>query len=190
MTAGVGISLRSFTSFHWNFVFSLVLIRFSYCFHFGPSFFSYHFLSFSISFTKLTIFTILRLYMACKMWKDSISPLSPFIILYIIGLKRMKLQNWKKVLLRIQKKGHKNKHKKTWMKWNDTKWTIWYFQQCACINAIYFAPEVTTTYRMKNIKSSTRGLSLEMSVLARARAQLLNMLYISTHLSVPHAENI
>ena len=31
---------------------------------------------------------------------------------------------------------------------------------------------------------------LEMSVLARARAQLLNMLYISTHLSAPHGENI
>ena len=29
-----------------------------------------------------------------------------------------------------------------------------------------------------------------MSVLARARAQLLNMLYISTHLSVPQGENI
>ena len=39
-------------------------------------------------------------------------------------------------------------------------------------------------------KSSTRGLSLEMSVLPRAHAQLLNMLYISTHLSVPHGENI
>ena len=51
-------------------------------------------------------------------------------------------------------------------------------------------PEVTTTYRMKNNKRSTRGLSLEMSVLARARAQLLNMLSISTHLSVPHGENI
>ena len=35
----------------------------------GPSFFSFHFLSFSISFPKLTIFNILRLYMACKMWK-------------------------------------------------------------------------------------------------------------------------
>ena len=31
-----------------------------------------------------------------------------------------------------------------------------------------------------NNKSSTRGLSLEMSILARARAPLLNMLYIST----------
>ena len=34
------------------------------------------------------------------------------------------------------------------------------------------------------------GLSLEMSVLARARAQLLNMLYINTHPSVPQGENI
>ena len=40
-------------------------------------------------------------------------------------------------------------------------------------------------YRIKNNKSSARGLNLEMSVLAGARAQLLNMLYMSTHLSVP-----
>ena len=57
-------------------------------------------------------------------------------------------------------------------------------------NGIYFAPVVTTTYLMKNNKSSKRGLSLEMSVLAWAHAQLLNMVYISTHLSVPHGENI
>ena len=43
---------------------------------------------------------------------------------------------------------------------------------------------------MKNNKSSTRDLSLEMSVLAKARALLLNILYISIHLSVPHGENI
>ena len=43
---------------------------------------------------------------------------------------------------------------------------------------------------MKNNKSSTRGPSLERSVLARARAQLLNMLYIRTQPSVPHGENI
>ena len=42
---------------------------------------------------------------------------------------------------------------------------------------------------MKN-KTSTRGLSLQMAVLGRGRAQMLNMLYISTHLSVPHGENI
>ena len=140
----------------------------------GPSFFSFHFLSFSISFPKLTIFTILRLYMACKMWKITaltweISSwrlvekfhISAFPMYY-------SLYNWigeheitklkKKYLLRIQKKGHKNKHKKTWMKWNDTKWTIWYFQQCASVNAIYFALVVTTTYRMKNNKGSITGL--------------------------------
>ena len=49
----------------------------------------------------------------------------------------------------MQKKGHENKHKKTSMKWNDSKWTIKYFQKCACANAIYFAPVVTTTYRMR-----------------------------------------
>ena len=35
----------------------------------GPSFSPLDFLSFSISFPKLTIFTILRLWIACKMWK-------------------------------------------------------------------------------------------------------------------------
>ena len=42
---------------------------------------------------------------------------------------------------------------------------------------------------MKNNKSATRGLSLEKSVLARARAQLLNMLYNSTPFAV-HYEKI
>ena len=53
----------------------------------------------------------------------------------------------------------------------------------------HLAPVVTTTYCMKNNNSSTRGLSLGMSVIARARAQLLNVLYNSIHLSVPHGEN-
>ena len=146
----------------------------------GPSFFSFHFFSFSTSFPKLTIFTILRLYMACKMWKITAPTweisswrlvekfhISAFPMYY-------SLYNWigeheitklkKKYLLRIQKKGHKNKHKKTWMKWNDTKWTIWYFQQCACVNAIYFASVVTTTHCLKNNQSWTRGPSLEMSL--------------------------
>ena len=78
----------------------------------GPSFFSFHF-SFSISFSKLTIFTILRLYVAWKMWKITaltweisswrlvekfhISALPmTCIILYIIGLESMKVQNYKK----------------------------------------------------------------------------------------------
>ena len=45
-------------------------------------------------------------------------------------------------------------------------------------------------YRMKNNKGSTRGLSLEISVPARARVQRSNMLYINAHLSVPHGENL
>ena len=64
------------------------------------------------------------------------------------------------------------------------------FQQYACVNGIYFAQVVTTTYRMKNNKSSAGGLSFRISVLARARAHLLNMLYISTHQSIPHGEII
>ena len=168
------------------------------------SFFFFHFLSFSISFPKLTIFTILHLYMACKMWKitaltweisswrtEEKFHISAFPVHYWIGEHEITKLKKKRNLLRTQKKkGHKNKHKKTWMKRNDTKWTIWYFQQCACVNSIYFAPVVTTTCRMKNNKSSTGRLSPGVIVLASARAQLLNMLYISTHLSVPHNENI
>ena len=55
---------------------------------------------------------------------------------------------------------------------------------------MYFAPVVTTTYRMKNNKGSARGLSLEISVPARMPAQLSNMLYINAHLSVPHEKNM
>ena len=154
--------------------------------------FSFHFLSFSISLPKLTIFTILRLYMACKMWKIiactwEISSCrlveklhtSAFPMYYSLYWEHEITKLDKKIFASNQKKGHKNKHKKTWM-------TQRYFQQCACVSVIYFAPVVTTTHRMK----TTRGLSLEMNVFAKARAQLLNVLYISTHLSVPHGENI
>ena len=173
----------------------------------GPSFFLFHFLSFSIYFPKLTILTIIHVYTACKMWKITaltweISSwrlvekfhIFAFTMYYLFSI-QLDWRAWncktkEKCLLRIQKKRHKNKHNKKGMKWNDTKWTIWYFQQCACVNVIYFAPVVTTTYRMQNNKSSTRVVSLERSVLARARAQLLNMHYISTHLSIPHGEHI
>ena len=160
----------------------------------GPSFFSFHFLSFSISFSRLTIFTILRFYMTCKMWKITaltweISScrlvekfhISAFPMYY-------SLYNWigEHEITKLKKNICFESRKK------DTKTStwIWYFQQCACVNAIYLAPVVTTTYRMKDNKSPERSVSLEMSVLARARAQLLNMLYISTHQSVPHGENI
>ena len=157
------------------------------------------------SFPQIKHFTILRIYIACKIWKITALTwersswklvekfhISAFPMYYsrYIWIGEHEITKLEKNLLWIQKKGHKNKQKKTWMTWNDTKWTIWYFQQCACANAIDFAPVGTTTYRMKNNKSWTRGLSLNMSVLARARAQLLNMIYISTHVSVPHGENI
>ena len=75
------------------------------------------------------------------------SPLSPCIILYIIGLKSMELQNQKNIyLLRIQRKGHKNKSQKDMneMERHKMDYRIWYFQQCACVDAICFAPVVTT----------------------------------------------
>ena len=37
-------------------------------------------------------------------------------------------------------------------------------ETCACVNAIYFAPVVISTYRLKNNMRSTRGLSLELKV--------------------------
>ena len=148
-----------------------------------------------VSFPKISsIFAILPLYMACKMWK--ITGLSweisscrvlenfhisafPCIILYIVEMKSTKLRNWKKKSFESRKKT-KTRTKRHGWKVVTQQWTFWYLQQCACANAIYFAPLVTTTYCVKNNKSSTRGLSLEISVLARARAQLLDMLYIST----------
>ena len=66
----------------------------------------------------------------------------------------------RKYLLRIQKK-RTQKQAQTWMKWNDTKWIIWYFQQCACVNAIYFAPVVTKAYRMKNKRGQQGVWSLK-----------------------------
>ena len=38
---------------------------------------------------------------------------------------------------------------------------MWYFQQCACVNAIYFAPVVTTAYRMKNKRGQQGVWSLK-----------------------------
>ena len=117
----------------------------------GPSFFSFHFLSFSISFPKLTIFfyflplhVLQDVEITARTWEISSWRLvekfriSAFSMYYSLWnwIGEHEITKLKKYiyLLRIQKKGDKNKHKKTWMKWNDTKWTIWYFQQCACVN--------------------------------------------------------
>ena len=145
----------------------------------GPSFFSLHPFSFSISFPKLTIFTILRLYMACKMWKITaltweISSCRLVEKFHVFAFP-ISLYNWigeheitkhiKNIyLLRIQKKGHKNKHKMTRIKTKDTKRTIWYFQQCACVNTIYFASVVTT----RTVWKTTRALKW-VSLLERVR---------------------
>ena len=127
----------------------------------GPSFFLFH-LSFSISFPKLTIFTILRLYMACKMWK--ITALTWELVLFSIQLD-WRAWNW---ITKLNKKIFASNPEKRTQK--QAQWMKYAF-----VNAIYFAPVVTLTYRMKNNKSSIIAMSLEMSVLAKARAQLLNM---------------
>ena len=89
----------------------------------------------------------------------------------------------KNFLLPIQKKGHKNNHKKTLIKFDYLIFSEIRMRKrhLLCTSSHHNVPR-------KNNKSSTRGLSLEMSVLARARAQWFNMLYISTHLSLPHGE--
>ena len=178
----------------------------SFHFHFFPQINQFQFFSFSISFPKLTSFTISRLYMSCKMLKITARTweisswrlvekfhISAFPMYY-------SLCNWigeheitklkKYICFESRKRGHKNMHKKTWIKWNGTKWTIWYIQQCACVNAIYFASVVTTTHCHEKQTRAQQGVRASKWVVARARAQLLNMLYNSPHLSVPHGENI
>ena len=166
--------------FGWNISKVVKGSKFRNTFMHGPSFFSFDFLSFSISFPKFTIFTsftslhdLQDVENHCAHLRDielHTSKKIPYLHFpHVLFSMKLDWRVWnyktkKKNSLRIQKKGHKNKHKKTWMKWNDTKWTIWYFQQCACVNAIYFASVVTTTHCLKNNQSSTRGPSLEMSL--------------------------
>ena len=124
----------------------------------GPSFLSFLVLSFSISFPKLTIFTILRLYMACKMWKITaltweISSwrlvekfhISAFHMYYSLynRIGEHEITKLKKKIFGSNTETCTKRHE-----WNGT--TILYFHQCACVNAIYFAPVVTTAHRMKN----------------------------------------
>ena len=122
----------------------------------GPNFFfSFHFLSFAISFPKLTIFTILRLYMASKIWKTtaliweiSIASwtlvekfhISAFPVYYCLcnwieehGITKLKIifaSNREKT---TQKHAQKDINE---MEWHKMDYLI--FQQWACVNAIYF----------------------------------------------------
>ena len=53
----------------------------------------------------------------------------------------MKLQNEKAIASNPEKRTQKQAQKDM----NEMEWhKIWYFQQCACVNAIYFAPVVST----------------------------------------------
>ena len=97
----------------------------------GPSFFSFHFFSFSISFPKLTIFTILRLCMACKMCGKITTDCAHFKDIELKTGRKIPYLRFPHVLFSIQldwralnyktkkifssnlEKGHKNKRKKT-----------------------------------------------------------------------------
>ena len=128
-------------------------------------FFSFHFLSFSISLPKLNTFTILRLYMACKMWKITAltgrkTPCLPFLVYYF-------LYNWIGVhenLLRIQKKGHKNR--------NDTKW-----RNC-CLGVLFAHAQVPSNsccYHIRGNEVNCVGSSEYLAVFASfSRASFLN----------------
>ena len=95
----------------------------------GLSFFSFHFFSFSISLPKLTIFTILHLYMACRGGKSlrSLERLKtgrkiPYLRFPRVLPVLYSLYNWigeheitklKKIFASNPEKRTQNKHKKT-----------------------------------------------------------------------------
>ena len=137
-----------------------------------PSLFSFHFLSFSISLSKWSIFTILRVYMTCKMWKITALTweISSWRLVeqFHISIFPMyySLYNWigKHEITKLKKKNSfecRKKDAKTSTKrheWNGMT-QIALFDIFSNAHA-YFAPAVTTTYRMKNSKSSTSSLIL------------------------------
>ena len=102
---------------------------------YGPSFFLFHLLSFSISFPKLTIFTILRLYMVCKMWKITACTweISSWRLVEKIHISAFpmyySLYNWigeheitklkTKYFLRMQKQVQKDMNEMEWHKMDD-----------------------------------------------------------------------
>ena len=58
-----------------------------------------------------------------------------------------------------------------------------------CVNAIFLMPVCTCTDRLEESKILIMTLSLEISVSARAHAQLSNMGRTKTHLKVPDGVN-
>ena len=161
----------------------------------GPNFFSLHFLPFYLpSFPKINHFYYFTSLHGLQDLENHCAHLRQIalktsrkisylrfpglcIILYIYNWNReheaMEQFLERKKILRIQKKDTSTSTKRH--EWNGMtqKWTFWYFQQWACLNAIYFKPVVTTTYRMKNNKSSTRGLILEKKCLCKSASALV-----------------
>ena len=82
---------------------------------------------------------------------------------------------------RTKKQAQNDINKIEWLKMHH----LIFFSQCACLDG-------SSHHNGPYEKQSEIGQSLiiELNVLVRARAQLLNMLYISTHLSVPLGGNI
>ena len=64
------------------------------------------------------------------------------------------------------------------MNWNDTKWTIWNFQKCACVNSIFFCTSSHHNVPYEKQQELNRGSE----PWNRARAQLLQMLYWAYHM--------
>ena len=165
----------------------------------SPSFFSFHFFSFSISFPKWSIFTILRLYMAWKMWKITtltweksswrLVEKSAFPMYYSV-------YNWigEHEITKLKKKFASNPEKRTQkqeqkdmneMEWHKVDYLI--FSTMHMRKRHLFCTRSHHNVPYEKQQMINKGSKL--SVLVRARAQLLNMLYISTHLSLPHGEN-
>ena len=93
-------------------------------------------------------------------------------------------------MLRIQKKNTQKQAQKDLneMEWHKMDYLIFSAMRMRKRHLLCTSSHHNVPYEKQ--QEFNKGLSLEMSVLARARAQLLNMLYISTHLSAPHGENI
>ena len=120
-------------------------------------------------------------------------PISAFPMYYF-------LYNWigeheitkKKHLLRIQKNGHKKKHKKRCMnemKRHKMDYLIFSAMRMRKRHLFWTSSHHNVPYAKQQELNKGSEPWNECSF-SRARAQLLNMPYISTHLSVPHGENI
>ena len=187
MSAGSNISCSFRARYLWSCTQLTVRSNVSFSFH----------LSFSVSFPKLTIFAILCLYLACKMrkitaltWETSSWRLVEKF--HISAFPMYSLYNWigEHEITKLKKNIFASNPEKRTQKQiqKDMNYMEWHKMDYLIFSAMRMR-HLICTIPYENNKDSTRGVSLETSVFARARAQLSKMLYISTHLSVPHGEN-